>query len=106
MAETFIRFIIGGLFVSTFAVLGDILRPKSFAGGIDEEPLWRRGAAPDSIPRLTPQPTINGNGAPLPAQPAKGIFPKCEDRPAPGDQVTYDKQGVPVWHGDCRPKSR
>lgn len=32
MAETFIRFIIGGLFVSTFAVLGDILKPKSFAG--------------------------------------------------------------------------
>jgi uncharacterized membrane protein (GlpM family) len=32
MGETFIRFIVGGLFVSAFAVLGDILKPKSFAG--------------------------------------------------------------------------
>jgi hypothetical protein len=32
MGETFVRFIIGGLFVSAFAVLGDILKPKSFAG--------------------------------------------------------------------------
>jgi hypothetical protein len=32
MAETFIRFIIGGLFVSAFAVLGEILKPKSLAG--------------------------------------------------------------------------
>jgi uncharacterized membrane protein (GlpM family) len=32
MTETFIRFIVGGLFVSAFAVLGDVLQPKSFAG--------------------------------------------------------------------------
>jgi hypothetical protein len=32
MGEIIIRFIVGGLVVSTFAVLGDILRPKSFAG--------------------------------------------------------------------------
>jgi uncharacterized membrane protein (GlpM family) len=32
MAETFIRFIVGGIFVSAFAVLGDVLKPKSFAG--------------------------------------------------------------------------
>ena len=32
MAETLIRFMIGGIFVSVFAVLGDILKPKSFAG--------------------------------------------------------------------------
>jgi hypothetical protein len=30
--EVFIRFLIGGLFVSAFAVLGDGLKPKSFAG--------------------------------------------------------------------------
>jgi uncharacterized membrane protein (GlpM family) len=30
--EYFLRFIIGGLVVSIFAVLGDILEPKSFAG--------------------------------------------------------------------------
>jgi uncharacterized membrane protein (GlpM family) len=32
MGETLVRFVIGGLFVSTFAVLGDSLKPKSFAG--------------------------------------------------------------------------
>lgn len=32
MEEYFIRFLIGGVAVSLFAVLGDVLRPKSFAG--------------------------------------------------------------------------
>src|SRR5690349_20128440 len=32
MTETFIRFVVGGLFVSAFAVLRDVLKPKSFAG--------------------------------------------------------------------------
>lgn len=32
MAELIARFIIGGLVISSFAVLGDILKPKSFAG--------------------------------------------------------------------------
>jgi hypothetical protein len=32
MTDTFIRFFVGGLFVSAFAVLGDALKPKSFAG--------------------------------------------------------------------------
>jgi hypothetical protein len=32
MGETFIRFIIGGFLVTAFAVVGDILKPKSFAG--------------------------------------------------------------------------
>lgn len=32
MTEYFARFVIGGVAVSIFAVLGDILRPKSFAG--------------------------------------------------------------------------
>jgi hypothetical protein len=31
-AELFIRFFLGGLLVSAFSVLGDMLRPKSFAG--------------------------------------------------------------------------
>jgi uncharacterized membrane protein (GlpM family) len=30
--ELIVRFVIGGLVVSTFAVLGDLLKPKSFAG--------------------------------------------------------------------------
>jgi len=32
MTDLFIRFVIGGLVVSGFAVLGDVLRPKTFAG--------------------------------------------------------------------------
>ncbi|HEY2467333.1 MAG TPA: DUF3147 family protein [Terracidiphilus sp.] len=32
MGELLVRFIIGGVVVSLFATLGDILRPKSFAG--------------------------------------------------------------------------
>lgn len=32
MEELMIRFVIGGLFVTAFAMIGDVLRPKSFAG--------------------------------------------------------------------------
>lgn len=32
MAEILIRFLIGGIFVSLFAFLGDLFKPKSFAG--------------------------------------------------------------------------
>jgi hypothetical protein len=32
MMEYVIRFVVGGIAVSVFAVLGDVLRPKSFAG--------------------------------------------------------------------------
>ncbi len=32
MKEIFLRFAIGGLVVSSFAILGDLFKPKSFAG--------------------------------------------------------------------------
>ena len=32
MTEYLVRFIVGGFVVSAFALLGDVLRPKSFAG--------------------------------------------------------------------------
>ena len=32
MTELLIRFVIGGLVVSVFAIIGDLLEPKSFAG--------------------------------------------------------------------------
>jgi uncharacterized protein DUF3147 len=32
MNQSLLRFIIGGAIVSAFAILGDVLRPKSFAG--------------------------------------------------------------------------
>lgn len=38
LSELLIRFAVGGLIVSIFAVLGDIFRPKSFAGIFDAAP--------------------------------------------------------------------
>ena len=32
MTEYLIRFLVGGVVVSAFSMLGDLLRPKSFAG--------------------------------------------------------------------------
>ncbi len=32
MTEYVVRFLVGGVVVSAFAILGDVLRPKSFAG--------------------------------------------------------------------------
>lgn len=55
MKEILARFIVGGLFVSAFAMLGDLLRPKSFAGLL--------GAAPSvSLATLTLTAFTEGNG--------------------------------------------
>jgi hypothetical protein len=32
MSQVFVRFFIGGIVVSAFAVIGEVLKPKSFAG--------------------------------------------------------------------------
>jgi len=53
MTDLFLRFLIGGIVVSLFAILGDIFRPKSFAGLF--------GAAP-SIALATVGLTIHHNG--------------------------------------------
>ena len=54
MVDLLIRFLIGGVVVSFFAALGDIFRPKSFAGLF--------GAAP-SIALATVGLTVHTNGA-------------------------------------------
>jgi hypothetical protein len=54
MNELFLRFTIGGIVVSAFAVLGDLFKPKSFAGLF--------GAAP-SLALATLALTIAGEGA-------------------------------------------
>jgi hypothetical protein len=38
MTEYFLRFIAGGLIVTAFAILGDMLRPKSFGGLLGASP--------------------------------------------------------------------
>jgi hypothetical protein len=53
--EYLVRFLAGGIVVSSFAVLGDVLRPKSFAGLFGAAPsvalatlslaLWKEGGA-------------------------------------------------------------
>jgi hypothetical protein len=53
MKEFVVRFVIGGLVVSAFAALGDVLKPKSFAGLF--------GAAP-SIALATLGLTIHAQG--------------------------------------------
>jgi hypothetical protein len=57
--EYLFRFLAGGVVVSAFAVLGDVLRPKSFAGLFGAAPsvalatvslaLWKEGGAYASI---------------------------------------------------------
>jgi len=57
--EYLVRFLVGGIVVSAFAVLGDVLRPKSFAGLFGAAPslalatlslaLWKEGGAYVSI---------------------------------------------------------
>jgi uncharacterized membrane protein (GlpM family) len=54
MVELLVRFLIGGVVVSTFAVLADMLSPKSFAGLF--------GAAP-SVALATLSLTISREGA-------------------------------------------
>ena len=54
MIEYVIRFLIGGVAVSVFAMLGDLLRPKSFAGLF--------GAAP-SVALATLGIAVYGHGA-------------------------------------------
>jgi len=53
MSEYLVRFLLGGLVVSAFAILGDILRPKSFAGLL--------GAAP-SVALVTLGLALSGHG--------------------------------------------
>ncbi len=52
IGEIFVRFIIGGLFVSAFAVLGDNLKPQSFVGlfGAAPSPLRCHAYSYDSPP--------------------------------------------------------
>jgi hypothetical protein len=65
MDELIIRFIIGGAVVSLFAIIGDVLRPKSFAGLF--------GAAP-SIALATIGLTIAKNGAEYAAIEARSMI--------------------------------
>lgn len=64
MTQLIIRFIVGGLFVSAFALIGSMLKPKSFAGLF--------GAAP-SVALATLALTISKNGKPYAATEARSM---------------------------------
>lgn len=65
MSELIVRFLVGGVAVSCFAMLGDMLRPKSFAGLF--------GAAP-SIALATLALTIHKNGRAYAAEEARTML--------------------------------
>ena len=48
LPELAIRFVLGGLIVSAFAVIGDILHPKSFAGIFGAAPIVERAEKHES----------------------------------------------------------
>lgn len=64
MTQLIIRFIVGGLFVSAFAVIGSMLKPKSFAGLF--------GAAP-SVALATLALTISKHGKTYAAMEARSM---------------------------------
>jgi len=65
MLQILIRFLVGGLVVSAFALLGDLLKPKSFAGLF--------GGAP-SVALATLALTAAGNGASYAATEARSMI--------------------------------
>jgi uncharacterized protein DUF3147 len=65
MSQILIRFLIGGVVVSVFAVLGDVLKPKSFAGLF--------GAAP-SVALATLALTVATEGAVYTATEARSMM--------------------------------
>jgi uncharacterized membrane protein (GlpM family) len=51
MTEFVIRFLVGGLVISFFAILGDVLKPKSFAGLLGAAPSVALATIPLTIAR-------------------------------------------------------
>jgi hypothetical protein len=65
MSQILVRFPVGGAVVSTFATIGDLLKPKSFAG--------RFGAAP-SVALATLALTVATEGASYAATEARSMM--------------------------------
>jgi hypothetical protein len=65
MTDIILRFVIGGLFVTAFAVVGDLFKPKTFAGLF--------GAAP-SVALATLALTIAKDGKPFAALEARSML--------------------------------
>ena len=65
MSQSLIRFIVGGMIVSAFAIIGDVLKPKSFAGLF--------GAAP-SVALATLTLTVVSDGSSYAATEARSMM--------------------------------
>lgn len=68
MTDLLLRFVVGGLVVSFFAILGDLIRPKSFAGLFSAAP---------SVALATVALTIHKNGKIYAAEEAKTMLLGC-----------------------------
>lgn len=68
MTEILVRFLVGGAVVSAFSVIGDSLKPKSFAGLF--------GAAP-SVALATLALTVSSDGATYAAREAHSMMAGC-----------------------------
>jgi hypothetical protein len=60
MTEYVIRFLVGGAVVSAFAMLGDLLRPKSFAGLFGEPVILAHQLGPAREHRRAMPPLTQG----------------------------------------------
>jgi hypothetical protein len=65
VSEILIRFVVGGLVVSAFALLSDMLKPKSFAGVFSAAP---------SVALATISLTVIKDGAPYAAMEARSMI--------------------------------
>ena len=65
MTDLIVRFLVGGVVVSVFAMLGDVLRPKSFAGLFSAAP---------SVALATVTLTIHKEGKPYAAHEAASML--------------------------------
>jgi hypothetical protein len=54
MSEYFVRFLVGGVVLSAFSMLGDIRRPKSFAGLFEAAPSVALRRSASNVPARRP----------------------------------------------------
>jgi hypothetical protein len=54
MSEYFVRFLVGGVVLSAFSMLGDIRRPKSFAGLFEAAPSVGLRRSASNVPARRP----------------------------------------------------
>ena len=99
MTEYLVRFLVGGVVVSAFAMLGDVIRPKSFAGLFGAAPsvalatlgiaIYQHGAGYAALQSQTMMAGAIALASDLPVEPAvEAALPGWTD-----DRVKVDVEG-------------